>query len=55
MDGYVASYVVRSRENAGKLEKCVFTVCVETDDNCEHVYRCSITIFLRHGQFVWTG
>jgi len=53
MDGYVASYVVHTREKSQKFEKCVLNVCVENDSGCEDVYRCNVMIVLRQGEFVW--
>ncbi|XP_065887444.1 uncharacterized protein [Dysidea avara] len=53
MDGYVASYVVHTRKNSQRFEKCVLNVCVENDGGCEDMYRCNIMIVLRQGEFVW--
>ena len=55
----MASFVVRSTGHAdtARFQECVFGACsAETTDNeCEMIEKCYITIPLRQGAFVWSG
>ena len=55
----MASFVVRTTQhtNTARFQECVFGACLAetTDNECEMIEKCYITIPLRHGAFVWSG
>ena len=55
MNGGVASFVLRNTGSLLRYQECIFGVCSKTDNGCEMIQRCYITIPLRQGEFEWSG
>lgn len=56
VNGGIASFVVRTRESSVKYQDCIFSACsTKTDNTCEMIQKCYITIPLRQGAFEWSG
>lgn len=56
MNGGVASFVVQSTGSSERFQDCIFSICsAETNNSCEMIHKCYITIPLRQGAFQLSG